>query len=53
MNIVATLTAGVVGTEHYGLDENGDVYIFEADGHGYKVKEPLAARVREAIKKGD
>ncbi|HEV2194019.1 MAG TPA: hypothetical protein VGR55_00415 [Candidatus Acidoferrum sp.] len=53
MNIVASLAAGVIGTEYYGLDENGDVYIFDADGHGYKVPEPLAKRVREVIKNAE
>ena len=51
--IVATLMAGVVGTQHYGLDDKGRVFLLDADGKTYEVEdEVLATKVREAIKRG-
>lgn len=50
--IVDTLAAGVVGTEYYGLDSNGDVFLFDVQGQKYKVQESLAEKVRARIKAG-
>jgi hypothetical protein len=49
---VATLMAGVVGTEHYGLEENDKVFIVDADGESHEVSEQLAAKVRAQIGRG-
>jgi hypothetical protein len=53
--IVATLMAGVMGTEYYGLDEKSQVFVLEPKGNPVQppVSEPLASTVREAIKRGD
>jgi hypothetical protein len=32
MAIVATLMAGVIGTEYYGLDEKGQVFVLDSKG---------------------
>jgi hypothetical protein len=52
-SFVATLMAGVVGTEYYGLDAKGKVFIVDAEGKAYEISEPLAAKVRAAINQGD
>jgi hypothetical protein len=51
MAIVATLMAGVLGLEAYGLDEKGQVFVLDAKGMPLEppASEPLAAKVREAI----
>jgi hypothetical protein len=49
-SIVDTLAAGVVGTEHYGVYDNGEVVLFDAEGKPHKVQESLAAKVRARIK---
>jgi hypothetical protein len=53
--IVATLMAGVMGTEYYGLDEKSQVFVLDPKGNPVQppVSEPLASKVREAIKRGD
>jgi hypothetical protein len=55
MAIVATLMAGVIGTEHYGLDEKGQVFVLDPKGNPLQppVSEPLASKVREAMRRGD
>jgi hypothetical protein len=55
MAIVATLMAGVIGTEYYGLDEKGQVFVLDPKGNPLQppVSEPLASKVRKAIKRGD
>jgi hypothetical protein len=50
--IVAELAAGIIGTEHYGLYDNGEVFLFDAQGQKHKVQESLAEKVRSAIKAG-
>lgn len=52
MNIVATLMAGVVGTETYVLDESGQVFLVDDKKQRHSVAEPIAAKVRDAIKRG-
>jgi hypothetical protein len=53
MPIVATLMAGAIGTEHYGLDEKDQVFLLDPKGAPLRpVPEPLASKVREAIKQG-
>jgi hypothetical protein len=49
---VATLMAGVDNTEHYGVDENGKVFLVGKDGEAYEVPETAAEKVRERIKAG-
>jgi hypothetical protein len=51
--IVAELAAGVIGTEHYALYDNGEVFLFDAQGQKHKVQESLAEKVRAAIKAGE
>jgi len=51
--IVASLAAGIIGTEHYGLYDNGEVFLFDAQGQKHKVQESLAEKVRAAIKAGE
>jgi|GEM_PF-2706412 hypothetical protein len=54
MAIVATLMAGVTGTEYYGMDEKHQVFVLDPKGTPLQpVPEPLASKVREAIKRGD
>jgi hypothetical protein len=55
MAIVATLMAGVIGTEYYGLDGKSQVFVLDPKGNLLQppVSEPLAPKVREAIKRGD
>jgi hypothetical protein len=48
--IVAELAAGIIGTEHYGLYDNGEVFLFDAQGQKHKVQESLAEKVRAAIR---
>lgn len=54
MAIVATLMAGAVDPKSYGLDENGSVFVLDAEGKPLEppVSEPIAARVREAVERG-
>ena len=49
---VATLAAGVVGTEHYGLDKHDKVFLVDGDGESHEVSEQLAEKVRAQIKRG-
>lgn len=49
---VATLMAGVDGTEHYGVDENGTVFLVGEDGEPYEVPETVAEKVRKSIQAG-
>jgi hypothetical protein len=51
--IVASLAAGITGTEHYGLYDNGEVFLFDAQEQKHKVQESLAEKVRAAIKAGE
>lgn len=52
VKIVETLVAGVIGTEHWGVDELGHVYMLDENGYpGREAPEPTAAKVREAIQK--
>jgi hypothetical protein len=54
MAIVATLMAGVIDTGYYCMDDKGQVFRFdpkERKAVGLPISEPLATRVREAIKK--
>jgi len=53
MKIVATLMAGIIGTEHYSLNEKDQVFLFDAEGQGHEITGPLAAKVRETIKIGE
>ena len=55
MAIIATLMAGVIGTEHYGVDDNGQVFVLDPKGKPLEppVSEPLASKVREAVKRAD
>ena len=50
---VATLMAGVIAAEHYGVDENDDVFLVDGEGDAHKVSEPLAQKVRAQIRKGE
>ncbi len=48
--LVARLMAGVIGTEYYGLDEDGKVFLLDAAGNRYEIKDAaLSQRVRDAI----
>jgi hypothetical protein len=49
---VATLMAGVDNTEHYGVDENGKVFLVGEDGEPHEVPETVAEKVRESIEAG-
>jgi hypothetical protein len=48
--VVAQLGAGIVGTEYYGLYDNGDVFLFDAQGQKHQIHESLAEKVRATIK---
>ena len=52
---MATLMAGVIGTESYGLDDRGQVFLLDAKGKLLEppVSESIAASVREAIERDD
>jgi len=47
--------AGVIGTESYGLDDRGQVFLLDAKGKLLEppVSESIAASVREAIERDD
>src|SRR2546423_9626964 len=52
VKIVDTLIAGVIGTEHWGMDELGYVYALDENGYpGHEAPEAYAAKVRVAIQK--
>ena len=48
--IVATLAAGIIGTEHYALFGDGEVFLVDAEGQKHKVQRALAEKVRAALK---
>ena len=50
--IADTLAAGVIGTEHYALMTDDEVFLIDAEGHRHKVPESLAKKVRETINAG-
>jgi len=52
-NPVASLAAGVIGTEQYVLYDNDDVFLVDAEGQKHKVQESLAKKVRKTIKAGE
>ena len=45
--------AGVIGTEHYILDDNNEVFILDAEGKQHKVSESLAKKVIARIGKNE
>jgi hypothetical protein len=47
--VVASLAAGVIGTEQYVLYDNDDVFLVDAEGQKHKVQESLAKKVRTRI----
>jgi len=51
--IVATVMAGVIDRDRYGLDEKGQVFRLDAKGRPIEppVAESLATEVREQIKR--
>lgn len=52
VKIVDSLIAGVIGTEHWGVDELGHVYTLDENGYpGREAPGSTAAKVREAIQK--
>jgi hypothetical protein len=53
VKIVDTLLAGVIGTEHWGVDERAYVYALDENGYpGQEAPEPTATKVRDAIQRG-
>jgi hypothetical protein len=55
VTIVATLVAGAIGTESYGMDEKGQAFLLDVSGgtQGQAIAEPHAAKVRQAIASGE
>jgi hypothetical protein len=52
VKVVDTLIAGVIGTEHWGVDEQGYVYALDENGYpANEAPEPTATKVRDAIQK--
>jgi hypothetical protein len=52
MRIIDTLMSGVVGTERWGVDEAGKVFVLDEKGKPQQeVFEPIATKVREAIQR--
>jgi hypothetical protein len=50
---VASLAAGTIGNENYALYDNGEVFLFDAEGQKHKVQESRAEKVRAAVKAGE
>jgi hypothetical protein len=52
VKIADTLIPGIIGTEHWGVDELGYVYALDENGYpGHEAPEPTATRVRDAIQR--
>jgi hypothetical protein len=52
MTIVDTLMAGVPGSEYYGVDETGQVFVLDEKGKPLrKAPEPIGTKVREQIQR--
>jgi len=52
VKIVDTLIPGVIGTEHWGVDELGYAYALDENGYpGHEAPEPTAMKVRDAIQR--
>ncbi len=52
VKIADTLISGIIGTEHWGVDELGYVYALDENGYpGHEAPEPTATRVRDAIQR--
>jgi hypothetical protein len=54
MRIVDTLMAGAVGTQSFGLDEDGRVFVLDAkaEPEGQPVTDTIAKQVRSKIDRG-